>query len=75
MLADLAVLKEWLPDIGWTRVQVTPGAYAVTIRAFRELSPDGSSLTAAGYEFVLDPRSALPPVTANTGAKFRVLNW
>src|SRR5262245_8846252 len=33
VIADLVVLKEWMDDLGWIDVPVSPGNYAVTVRA------------------------------------------
>ena len=74
VVADLAVLRHWLPEVGWQHVPSEAGAYAATVRGFRVLS-DGRELTRAGYELVLDPREALPPATADTGRPMRVINW
>jgi hypothetical protein len=48
----------------------------VTVRAFRQTEKKGkqSEITAAGYEFVLEPAIALPAVTGDTGKNMRVLN-
>src|SRR5258708_5862049 len=75
VLADLAVLRHWLTDVGWMHVPVATGNYAVTVRGFRKMSADGRSLESAGYEFVLDPRERLPAVTGTTARNMRVMNW
>ena len=75
VVADLVVLKEWIDDLGWHDVDtgLEHGAYAVTVRGFRVLDAAQHTIVDAGYEFVLDPRPALPTVTADTGTKMRVM--
>jgi hypothetical protein len=73
VVADLAVLKEWIPELGWIPVPLRPGDYAVTVRGYRELDPLLREITGAGYEFVLDPVAALPAVTGEIGRNMRVL--
>ncbi|EYF08100.1 hypothetical protein [Chondromyces apiculatus] len=72
-VADLAVLKEWEEGLGWQPVDVLPGNYAVTIRGFRALDSTGKRIIEAGYEFILEPRDALPALTADVGKNMRVM--
>jgi hypothetical protein len=74
VVADLAVLREWIPELGWQHIPVPPGSYAATIAGFRQLTVK-PELVAAGYELILDRRRDLPPVTGSTGRGMRVLNW
>jgi hypothetical protein len=73
VLADLAVLKEWLDDVGWQSVGMPRGRYAVTVRGFRSLDPTGHEIIRAGYEFVLNPVDSLPTPSADLGKNMRVL--
>ena len=73
VLADLAVLKEWIPEMGWTNVPVPKGSYAVTIRGYTQLDPLKGEIANAGYEFVLAPVMQLPVVSGETGKNMRVL--
>ncbi|WP_437637620.1 hypothetical protein [Sorangium sp. So ce854] len=73
VVADLVVLREWTEGLGWKPVDVEPGSYGVTVRGFRVLDAAGSRIIEAGYEFVLEPRDALPPLTADVGKNMRVL--
>lgn len=77
VVADLAVLRYWMPGVGadWRLVPARPGNYAVTVRGLRRISSDRTLLEAAGYEFVLASRSELPVVTADLNRNMRVMNW
>jgi hypothetical protein len=75
VIADLAVLKYWMEEEGWEDVPISAGTYGVTIRAFRALDAARENILQAGYEFVLNPEPALPPVTGDTGKHMRVLEW
>jgi hypothetical protein len=75
VVADLAVLRHWLPEVGWTRIPLAPGSYGVTVRGMRRMSPDGKRLDEMGYELVAKPEPHLPPVTGETGRNMRTMNW
>jgi len=74
VVADLAVLRHWDPGVDWQHIPVPAGTYAATIHGFRQVSSK-PELVAAGYELVLDARSALPPVTGDQSRNMRVNNW
>lgn len=56
VLADLAVLQEWWPELAWHDVRVEPGFYSVVISAYDGAPP--------GFDVVLTPAQQLPPLTA-----------
>jgi hypothetical protein len=72
VLADLAVLKEWIEGLDWTFVDVPPGNYKVTIRGFRQTNELGH-VTDCGYELVLKSTAALPEFTGSLEINSRVL--
>jgi hypothetical protein len=63
VVADLAVLKEWVDDLDWIDVDLSPGAYAATVRGFHQKNSLGH-LVDAGYEIHLTPTETLPELTA-----------
>ena len=75
VLADMAVLRSWTDDLDWRDLSVAPGFYAVTVRGFQELAPSGAAIARAGYEFLLEPRAALPDLTADLGRVMQVLRF
>jgi hypothetical protein len=70
VLADLAVLREWHDELGWQRVPIAAGSYAVTVRGFcRRVH---GRIADAGYELELARVTELPAVTGATGKPMRV---
>jgi hypothetical protein len=67
-VADLEALMFWGESPPNNVIEFPFGRYSVAIRGFS--APD---LSTAGYEFVFSRVSKLPKVTADTGAKMRVL--
>jgi hypothetical protein len=72
VLADLAVLKEWVWDLDWTYVNVQPGYYQATIRGFCEKNRQGH-ITDCGYEVILESTASLPKFTASLDMNYKVL--
>jgi hypothetical protein len=75
VVADVAVLAEWIDEIAWQDVPVPPGTYAVTVRGFQERDATGTSIDRAGYEFVLAPVAQLPPMSATMEMDMQVLRF
>jgi hypothetical protein len=75
VIADLAVLREWVDELGWQPVGMAPGSYAVRVRGFRAIDGTGRRIERAGFEFVLDPCEVLPRPSADLGRNMRVLHW
>ena len=68
VVADLESITMWDEGRYGTHVRVPPGIYRVSIVSFA--SPQ---LRSCGYEFTLESVAHLPEVSANTGARMRVL--
>jgi len=75
VVADLAVLRSWAEDLGWTRIAIPAGSYGTCIRGIRQMSSDKKEMIGAGYELVVTRSSALPSVTGQTGKRMRIFNW
>lgn len=56
VLADLAVLQEWSPELAWRDVPFRPGFYSVVIAAHHG--------EPAGFDVLLTPEAQLPELTA-----------
>lgn len=70
--ADLAVLRHWMPGVGWHDVGVAVGLYSAEVIGYQELDSNGF-LCDAGYEFCLSMRSVLPSPSGDTGAQMNVM--
>jgi len=73
VLADLVVLKEWVPELGWTIIPVDPGYYVVNIRGFAARDAK-RHITTAGYDIVLERTAELPAVSAELERNMRVFD-
>lgn len=73
VVADLAVLRHWLPEVGWLPTNTSPGSYGVRIVGRRRV--EHRRLTSCGYEFVLQRASTLPVPTGDPGHDMRILDW
>jgi len=72
VLADLAVLKEWIENLGWIFVDVPRGYYGVIIRGFAHENRKGH-IVDCGYEAILESKRSLPKYTATQEANCQVL--
>jgi hypothetical protein len=75
VVGDLAVLKEWIEDLGWQDAGLPQGNYAVTVHGYREFNEARTKIVNAGYEFIVDPRISLPALTADLSKNMRVLRF
>jgi len=72
VLADLAVLKEWIENLDWIFVDIPPGYYDVTIRGFCEKDQKGH-IADCGYEMILRSTTSLPKLSASLEMNSKVL--
>lgn len=70
-IADAAVLWDWEESLGWSRVAIDPGFYAVDVRGVRHANKGGGY--SGGYDFILRKVEFLQKRTANTRSDSRVL--
>jgi hypothetical protein len=70
-VTDVAVFWDWEDRLGWTKVDIAPGAYAVTVQGVRHLDEQGA-VEATGFDLILEPRAELPRRTAAPRADSRV---
>ncbi|ATQ78335.1 hypothetical protein CR152_30380 [Massilia violaceinigra] len=71
IIADLAVFLEWYPEEGWQRIDIAPGCYAVAVNGFRKV--ENNVVVDFGFEIVLTPADALPPMSASLQQNMQVL--
>jgi len=72
VIADLAVFKEWIDNLGWIQVDVPPGYYKAAIRGFCKKNRKGH-ITDAGYEVILKSTKSLPKFTGSLDVDNHVL--
>ena len=70
-VTDVAVFWDWEDRLGWTKVDVAPGAYAVTVEGVQHLDEHGT-VEASGFDLILERRDELPRRTATPRADSRV---
>jgi hypothetical protein len=72
VIADMAVLVEWIAGMGWTYISdVPPGFYEANIKAFRKI--ESGEVTRFGFEIVLNPSNALPEMSGDLEKDMQVL--
>lgn len=70
-IADLVVLREWSEGLGWQKIEIPKGYYAVTVKGFNE-GPDENK-DKCGYLFSMVKTESLPCWTSDIEANSRVL--
>lgn len=71
IIADLAAFLEWYPEEGRHRIDVPQGCYAGAVNGFRKV--ENNVVVDFGFEIVLTPTDALPPMTALLRQNMQVL--
>jgi len=72
VIADMAVLVEWIAGMGWTYIEeVLPGFYEVNIKGFRKI--ESGEVTRFGFEIVLTPSNVLPELSGDLSKDMQVL--
>ncbi|MDQ1924539.1 hypothetical protein [Massilia pseudoviolaceinigra] len=71
IIADLAVFLEWYPEEGWQQIDIAPGCYAAAVNGFRKV--ENNVVVDFGFDIVLTPADALPPMSASLQQNMQVL--
>ena len=72
VIADLAVFKEWIYDLGWIDLDVARGFYSCVLRGYSEKDVDNNILD-CGYNLILTQTDQLPDFTGKLDIDSKVL--
>ena len=68
--ADAAVFWDWEENLGWHKLDISPGFYSVDARGVKHLRDHGGCIP--GYDFIFKRVLSLPKRTAKTRADSRI---